>query len=46
MHYIVTTADQYKVVYDLSIDAILNFYLNDPQSQISRYANISRWISQ
>ena len=31
----VTTADQYKVVYDLSMDVIFND-LNDPLTQISR----------
>jgi len=32
---IVTTADQYKVVYDLSIGTIFND-LNDPLTQISK----------
>jgi len=38
----VTTAYQYKVVYDLSIGAIFND-LNDPRTQILRYVNIRCW---
>jgi len=36
---IITTADQYKVVYDLSIGAIFND-LNDPTPKFQGHANI------
>jgi len=40
---IVTTADQYKVVYDLSIGAIFND-LERPQPRFQDQANTWRWI--